>query len=523
MNPFQDSALNLRSRSVWEAADSGVLLWRSNFYYFLPFFAIPVWVTAGCLRLLPANFYYLSYIILWWLKPLFDRLVLHVISLRFFDSQAPLHFKELRKGLTGSILRGLPGDLLWRRFSPSRGSRMPIRVLERAKGKQYKLRKTTLASGGLNFCILPGTVSLIMELMLLLGEVSFVIMAAQLFHPSALGYMQDNLKTLEIVIFATYCLNYILVESLYVCMGFGIYINSRVEVEGWDLQLLFQKFASPKADAPGAAADQKNPGSVIKTILLVCLVSARLFMPIPLAAEQEDTTEPTLDELKLVGDYFPDNFSFAPEESLKSLNEILASPDFGSEKEGWRIKFKYSPEPKEIPDIKFPPWLEKLKYAFSITLRFIAVTAVASLAVFAMYWFYKLRRESWLRRSGKNYTSAYQNPHISFLSPEALFTKAEDFFNRGFTREAWAACFSGYLAAYTKYHSLSFPADATEYGCLAVLREALPNEEKRFGDLVQTWILLAYGGISPANGAFENALASGNSIGTAPIEIKHEP
>ena len=236
------SALSLRRRSVWEAADSGLLLWRDSFIHFIPFFALPVWITACVLRFLPENLFFLSYLVLWWLKPLFDRLVLHVVSLRFFGNPAPSHFRELLKGFWG-IRRGLLGDLLWRRFSPGRAARMPIRVLERIGRKQFGLRKKTLEAGGLNFCYLVSALGLVLEGMLLLGETLFVIMVTEVFSSTALGYMRDSPETIEIFIFAAFCFNFILVESLYVCMGFGLYINSRVEVEGWDLQLLFQKFA----------------------------------------------------------------------------------------------------------------------------------------------------------------------------------------------------------------------------------------------------------------------------------------
>ena len=248
MTPFSYSALSLRRRSVWEAADSGLLLWRSSFVHFIPFFALPVWFVACALRFLPANLFFLSYLVLWWLKPFFDRLVLHVVSLRFFStggedqSAAAAGGELLRRGFW-EMRRGLLGDLLWRRFSPGRAARMPVRVLERIDRKQFRLRKKVLAAGGLNFCSLISALGLALEGMLLIGETLFVIMVTQVFFPGAFGYMRDNLETVEIFIFAAFCFNFILVESIYVCMGFGLYINSRVEMEGWDLQLLFQKFA----------------------------------------------------------------------------------------------------------------------------------------------------------------------------------------------------------------------------------------------------------------------------------------
>ena len=200
------SALFLRSRSVWEAADSGILLWRSNFIHFIPFFALPVWVVACGLRLIPADFRYLSYIALWWLKPFFDRFVLHVVSVRFFGNPAPQRFRELCR----EFCRGLLGDLLWRRFSPYRAARMPIRVLERIGGKQFNERKKALALGGLNFCSLISFLSFALEAVLLLSEMVFVVMITQIFFPSAFTYIRNIPETVEVFIFAAFCFNYIL-------------------------------------------------------------------------------------------------------------------------------------------------------------------------------------------------------------------------------------------------------------------------------------------------------------------------
>jgi hypothetical protein len=244
MNVSFDSALQLRRRSVWEAADSGILLWRHSFAYFIPFFAIPVWITACALLLLPDNFYFLSYLLLWWLKPLFGRLVLHVISRRFFGSPAPSRLGELCRGLWGTMLRGLIGDLSWRRFSPARAAAMPIRVLEHIGPQQIRLRKKALVPGGLNFCTFLTTFGLCLEAMLLAGESMFTVLMMNMFP--ALSNLEYNIEIIKILFFIAFCFNYILVESLYVCMGFGLYINSRVEVEGWDLQILFNKFSERK-------------------------------------------------------------------------------------------------------------------------------------------------------------------------------------------------------------------------------------------------------------------------------------
>ena len=508
MNLFLNSALSLRRRSVWEAADSGLLLWRSSFIHFIPFFALPVWIAACGLRLLPGNYFSLSYLALWWLKPLFDRLVLHVVSLRFFGNPAPSRFSSLRQGLWGTLRRGLLGDLLWRRFSPGRAARMPIRVLERIGRKQYRLRKKALAAGGLNFCSLVSVLGLALEVILLAGEALFVIMVAQVFFPSALEYMRNNMEIVEIFIFAAFCFNFLLVESLYVCMGFGLYINSRVEVEGWDLQILFQEFAGRVSQ--GATA-QKTSGSGSRLGAAVLLL-VLFFVPLQAAAPQEAYAGKTAKGKKSV-EFFPKGFPAVNEKTMQDLEEILASPDFGGEKEGWEIRFKDRASPPsrpEVPDEDIVALLMKIKQVLSFLMRGLVVLVIVAVAGFALYWFLKNRRK-WnfhLRDRGRSYIKAIKSPE----SPESLFAGAENFFRLGKLREAWASCFAGCIGACTRYRYLSFPVDSTEYGCLDQVRRDLPAEAGGFGDLVQSWILFAYGGRTPGEGAFEKALAYGRSL-----------
>jgi len=527
MNPILGSALALRRRSVWEAIDSGLLLWRNNFVYFIPFFAVPVWIIACSLRFLPDDFKYLSYLMIWWLKPLFDRLLLHVVSVRFFvagerarpgpeaktglewsnpssHSSSSDRSRGLRKGLWGNLGRGLLGDLFWRRFNSGRSARMPIRVLERLGGKQFRQRKKALVSGGLGFGSFVSFLGLLAEIILLAGEFAFVLFIMQMFFPSVSINLRDNFETVEIFIFAAYCFNFILIESLYVCMGFGLYVNCRVEVEGWDLQILFQKFSRLASGGKPRKFSRERPGllegSVSRAVLAVCFFLALLAVPVPLYASED--AEPI--------EYFPVDFPFAPEESLEKLKGILESDDFGSEREGWGLRFKQNDKKAtELPDINLAPWMEKLRQAFSFILRFLVVLVIAALVILVLFWLSKKQLN--LFRKKESYES-YVEPFFSPLDPELLFNRAEDLFSLGKLREAWAACFSACIGAYVRYHSLSFPGDVTEYGCLDLVRRALPDEEGEFGILVRSWVLFAYGGRAPAEGTFERALAYGRSI-----------
>jgi hypothetical protein len=238
VNPVFQGVLALRQRNGWEAADSGLLLWRKSFFRLIPFFALPLLLLFLARGLFPVSLRPWYYGILWWLKPLFDHLILGVISVRFFEPEARM--KRLLRGVGHTLGKGLAGDLLWRRLSPWRSVRMPVRLLEGLRGKKARERLQDLEGRGLNFGILLTGFSLILEYLLLAGELLFCMMTLEIFRPGFFSSLTGFGNGLRGFVFFAYGVNYLLVESLYVCMGFGLYINSRIEREGWDLQLLFQ-------------------------------------------------------------------------------------------------------------------------------------------------------------------------------------------------------------------------------------------------------------------------------------------
>jgi hypothetical protein len=283
--------LRLRRRSVWEAADAGILIWRNSFPLLIIFFAIPVWVCSFLLMLIPFRSWFFSVFmpgfILWWLKPLFDRCVLCLVSAQFFRGGEKGLGKPGLKEMAETLRAGLAGDLLWRRFSPFRSAVMPLRVLERAGRKAFGERKAALMPGGLRFGAAITVVGLIMEAGLLTGEIIFLYSLAVQFHP---GFDVSRFD-MPLFLYVLYSFNMMLVESLYVCMGFGLYIRARVENEGWDLELLFKRFARALV-------------CVLLLILTPAVSSAREKVP------------------------------------LDSLERVLSSDDFGYTEPGWSVRFK---------------------------------------------------------------------------------------------------------------------------------------------------------------------------------------
>jgi hypothetical protein len=493
---------------MWEAADMGLLLWRRNLGYLIPFFAVPFWICAFGLLLLSNSeltgllpgmsggfslFY--AWFALWWLNPLFDRLVLHVAARRYFEPG--LSFHGLLQGLGGSLGRGLPGDLLWRRFSPWRAAVLPLRILERGSGREGRNpppiagRKRALSGGGLHFCILLSVWCPLLQWVLLAGEFCFAYMMSGLFWNSSWSLF-SFLEGKGIYCYTLWCVNYLVVESLYVCMGFGLYLNSRVEVEGWDLELLFRKFIARRGKA-GA--------------LVLLLLGLALPYPAGLFGQSRLDQSPAGAGVPALAALPPDLGADRPAEILE---EIL-SRDLGGEKKTWGIRFKEDEDNSVREILRFPfPWLDFSRNAGALLLRGALILAFAVLALACGILVYR-------RRTGPSPSvpapdvPALRKAPVPPPSPESLLEDADRSHRRGLIREAWSLCYQASLEALSRYHRIPFPAGATEYRCLALVRRCQGGKpegpERAFADLIRHWVALAYGGISPPDGVFEVALA----------------
>jgi hypothetical protein len=326
-----------------------------------------------------------------------------------------------------------------------------------------------------------------------------------MFLPDSFSNLWDFIAQEEGFVFIAYCVNYMIVESLYGAMGFGVYINSRVETEGWDLELLFKKFESLETgkDSSSGAAKTLQNNSILPVFTLCVFLFFPAFshaeeLPVPQAAPEEPAEKPA--------EFFPQGF--LPPESIpqEALDEVLASPDFGYSKPGWSIGPKNSPEPGESLDTSD---FDVIKEALGSGLRIFVGLVIGGFAAFVFYRLYRNRGK--FARKPKGGVN-YRNPLFSPDSPEALFARAAELSAAGSIREAWAACLRGSIAAYSRYGDISFPPDATEYGCLALVRSSAGGGDEDFGELVSNWIYLAYGGRNPPEGSFEKSLGFGRAL-----------
>jgi len=276
-------------------------------------------------------------------------------------------------------------------------------------------------------------------------------------------------------------------------MGFGIYINSRIEVEGWDIQLALQNFVKQKWSS---LASRVGYSGILKSIIFISTGLFFILSPIQSSYAEQDPRILEQNKIEINTD------APVPTDVLK---QILSSPDFGGDTDTWGIRLKNKKTPKELPKINWG-WVEKIKEFFGLLLFAVFIAAIIFAAGYIILRLYKLKKNSaGVNKKEKKWKSSYLLP-ADAIDPEELLAEAALLHNQGMIRDAWAKCFLAAIVIYSIQSNLDFPLDATEYDCLSIVRKAKAHDADAFRDLVLSWTDLAYGGKTPDTSIFEKSI-----------------
>jgi len=278
-----DASLVLRPRTAWEAIDLGLLLARRHSALLIASQALvtlPLFVLISlCLWQYPAA----AGLLFWWLKPLFERLPLHILARALF-AQTPALAEALR-ALPRLLWPQLFASLLWRRLSPWRSFALPVSQLEGLSGKARRERLRIL--GQKDSAVTSGLTLLgvHVELVLWLGLAAlfFLLLPQQMI--SWQDFLQDwdfdeeQGRLLYHLSNLGYALVLVLWQPIYAACGFTLYLNRRTHLEGWDIELKFR------------ALRQRQSGHAhTHALLLVSLLL--LSLPSPLLAQPDKELGP---------------------------------------------------------------------------------------------------------------------------------------------------------------------------------------------------------------------------------------
>ena len=272
---LENVTAEIRPRGKWESVDLGVALVRKNYKNVMLAWlltVVPVMaMTAGFAHVWYSNdalwpeygtnflgwfFYvYMPFLLIWWWKPIFERVPLYVLSRSLFGEKVSI--SQLVKQWPRMIFKDAFKLLVARRIAFNRSFVMPVHELEGLKGSQYSQRVNLLTrSGGEGATSLTMSTMLLAWVLMFTGYVTFrwltmygVSMESLYGHVESFNaaiYLRrvdgDSYAPLMFV-FYSYLFVISVLTPFYSGAGFAIYINSRTISEGWDIELAFKRMS----------------------------------------------------------------------------------------------------------------------------------------------------------------------------------------------------------------------------------------------------------------------------------------
>lgn len=388
-----EASVELRPRTPWEAIDLGVLLAGRHRRLLMTSWAI---VTVPVFILLTAVFHdhpYLVALIVWWLKPLFERLPLLILSQALFGATPTL--KEALKAWPATLKTQLLPSLLWRRLSLSRSFLLPVQQLENLSGQQRALRVEALSRKDLRAARLLTLVGCHLETALVIGMgvLLYALIPQQmetdwlwvsLLDPQGESNWLDHLNNVF------YAVVLILWEPIYVSSGFCLYLNRRTVLEAWDIELVFRRLR------------QRLVGSAYSVLIGCSLVFAMAGTPAFADAQGFSCPLPDAETLSVEQtSVAPDmprltHQALSSQAARQSITDLVQQPPFRNPKQisGWRFP---DPEDKAAKaggnqgDPAFLKWLAWLMGTANVVARLFEVLlwAVAIGLAGLLVWRYR--------------------------------------------------------------------------------------------------------------------------------------
>ncbi|MFZ5722603.1 MAG: hypothetical protein ACOY33_02965 [Pseudomonadota bacterium] len=246
--------VNLRPRSGFEAVDLGFALarrharelWRIWLLLVLPAMILLALAEHALFGVLPST----TCMLLWWGKPLYDAVVLLVLSRAVFGDRLSARgtLAELRR-----VAGRIAGSLTLRRLSLSRSFLLPAHLLEGQHGKARSdrihllreettasARTLTMASGWLEVAALSGLLALL------------VWLTPELYRSQWFNDFLQPVGHLELLGWQlAYIAAVTLIEPFYVAAGFALYLNRRTLLEAWDIEVALKRVAARLPQSAG--------------------------------------------------------------------------------------------------------------------------------------------------------------------------------------------------------------------------------------------------------------------------------
>lgn len=331
-------AIELHPRDNWQSFDLGTKLaihWWKPLYGFWFISAFPVLLLA---MLLSPEW---GIILLWWFKPLFEMGLLHIISRNIFQQSTSI--KSTLQAMPGLLKSQLLPALLWRRLSPNRGFNLAVSQLEGLTGDRRSQRLKVLhrKSSGVYWWLI---ICVHLETFIMVACLSLIMMLTP--EGNSFSIFDFFIEETD----SSFLLNNLLVfiamwmmAPIYQAGSFMAYLNRRIILEGWDIELQFK----------GIQSSLKKTIKTAAATILICFSVGAMDSSINLALAQSEYDSETSEQSEDTSELTPEQLAQRQETEQWALSEkekieqILAAEPFSEQVEqydwqwnGWQWQSK---------------------------------------------------------------------------------------------------------------------------------------------------------------------------------------
>jgi len=511
----------IRPRTSFEAIDLGMAMsraagkrmWASWFVVTLPMFLL-------CnLAAYEIGFMWLGALFVWWLKPMFDRVPLFVLSRGLFGEEVGT--LDTLMALPRLWWNAFPLALLLERLDLARSLDLPVAQLEGlgpiARGKRQRLLQRsargpgvvlTLACLGLELALFMSIWALVLMFVPFdyLPESFRALWAAFMTHATPLHQFINN---------GVWYLAISVVEPLYVGAGFALYINRRTQLEAWDLEIALRRLA-----------ERVTAGAKAAVVALVVLGATCMLAPHTARGEGAPavgTLPAAVTAAHVVAAWPRPNSLPADAEQRFSASADKAykqDPDLSPhERQGeWQYNGGASAAPDQAAEQPKPPpaWLQKLLEGLKSGRDFIGagisfIPWFIGLALLALAVRYRKWLLSLFSGLGTGSQTVRFDPGLRVLAkaealPDDVVRAARAAWERGDARGALSLLYRGGVARMQEINGRELPQGATESDCLREAASLPAGAADTLRQVVRAWQYAAYAHRLPEASAFAGLL-----------------
>ncbi|HEX7261629.1 MAG TPA: hypothetical protein VF258_07420 [Luteolibacter sp.] len=464
----------IRPRSDWEAVDLGFAMVRRGFWRCITVWWLAMGVPVAIATVLLWDRPMLLLALFWWAKPAGSRMVLFELSRRLFGEEPS--WKSVWREIPRAWWRRFFYRFLWARFSPWLPVTLAVEDLEGLRGKVYKQRCGQVIRRGEGAVMWIFFISDAAAAWCGLGLMALLVMfmpegqdgpwrqAIEAWDPNFAWEIPLLIsRTVVGCVMAAMSLTDVFVIGA----GFGIYVNNRTWIEGWDVELAFKRLA-------------QRLGKVAAVVMVFFMLGLSLQgagTPMDAEAEVDEQIE-------------------TQRPPAEVIREVKADPAFKVHTVTHRV-----PKTKSSSGGIFPLGL------LEILGKLFAVCAVALLVGFLGWMLWKYRHVFAMRSGGVKEEKIAPSARVVMgmeISPDTLPedvpSAAWVLWQQGRHQEALGLLYRGSISRVMESGRVEIQESDTEGDCMRRVEQAgTAAHPDYFRGITGMWIRMAYAGISPAD------------------------